>query len=88
MNPADGEHAAAQRSRMVVPQYGKAEDVAALVALVVGLEGQVDQRDGVGDRRRRECVRGDGRCDPIGRSDVDYGQPSCRCSTSRSARLS
>ncbi|MBY4770281.1 SDR family NAD(P)-dependent oxidoreductase [Burkholderia ambifaria] len=40
MNPADGEHAGAQRSRMAIPQYGKAEDVAALVAFVVGPEGR------------------------------------------------
>ncbi|ABI87986.1 NAD(P)H binding domain of trans-2-enoyl-CoA reductase family protein [Burkholderia ambifaria AMMD] len=40
MNPADGEHAGAQRSRMATPQYGKAEDVAALVAFVVGPEGR------------------------------------------------
>ncbi|WP_175704198.1 SDR family NAD(P)-dependent oxidoreductase [Burkholderia ambifaria] len=40
MNPADGEHAGAQRSRMAIPQYGKVEDVAALVAFVVGPEGR------------------------------------------------
>ncbi|MBJ9593677.1 SDR family NAD(P)-dependent oxidoreductase [Burkholderia seminalis] len=40
MNPADGEHASAQRSRMAIPQYGKADDVAALVAFVVGPEGR------------------------------------------------
>ncbi|WP_175696668.1 SDR family NAD(P)-dependent oxidoreductase [Burkholderia ambifaria] len=40
MNPAAGEHAGAQRSRMAIPQYGKAEDVAALVAFVVGPEGR------------------------------------------------
>ncbi|UEP27068.1 MULTISPECIES: SDR family NAD(P)-dependent oxidoreductase [unclassified Burkholderia] len=40
MNPAGGEHAGAQRSRMAIPQYGKAEDVAALVAFVVGPEGR------------------------------------------------
>ncbi|MGY6239926.1 SDR family NAD(P)-dependent oxidoreductase [Burkholderia ambifaria] len=40
MNPADGEHAGVQRSRMAIPQYGKAEDVAALVAFVVGPEGR------------------------------------------------
>lgn len=40
MNPADGEHAGAQRSRMAIPQYGKADDVAALVAFVVGPEGR------------------------------------------------
>jgi NAD(P)-dependent dehydrogenase (short-subunit alcohol dehydrogenase family) len=40
MNPAEGEHASAQRSRMAIPQYGKADDVAALVAFVVGPEGR------------------------------------------------
>ncbi|KML51814.1 oxidoreductase [Burkholderia cepacia] len=40
MNPADGDHASAQRSRMAIPQYGKADDVAALVAFVVGPEGR------------------------------------------------
>ncbi|CAB3773869.1 oxidoreductase [Burkholderia sp. MSh2] len=40
MNPADSEHANAQRSRMAIPQYGKADDVAALVAFVVGPEGR------------------------------------------------
>ncbi|PRG00192.1 oxidoreductase [Burkholderia ambifaria] len=40
MNPAAGEHAGVQRSRMAIPQYGKAEDVAALVAFVVGPEGR------------------------------------------------
>jgi 3-oxoacyl-[acyl-carrier protein] reductase len=36
MNPAEGEQAAAQRARMAIPRYGKAEDVAALVAFVAG----------------------------------------------------
>ncbi|HEF5870214.1 TPA: SDR family NAD(P)-dependent oxidoreductase [Burkholderia cenocepacia] len=40
MNPADGEHADAQRARMAIQQYGKADDVAALVAFVVGPEGR------------------------------------------------
>ncbi|PRE49249.1 SDR family NAD(P)-dependent oxidoreductase [Burkholderia sp. AU12872] len=40
MNPADGEHAAAQLARMAIPRYGKADDVAALVAFVVGPEGR------------------------------------------------
>ncbi|MGG1948234.1 3-oxoacyl-ACP reductase family protein [Trinickia sp. NRRL B-1857] len=39
MNPADGEHAVAQLGRMAIPRYGKAEDVAALVAFVAGPEG-------------------------------------------------
>jgi 3-oxoacyl-[acyl-carrier protein] reductase len=34
MNPATGPHAEAQRSRMAIKQYGKADDVAALVAFV------------------------------------------------------
>lgn len=40
MNPADGDHASAQRSRMAIPRYGNADDVAALVAFVVGPEGR------------------------------------------------
>ncbi|WP_342735268.1 SDR family NAD(P)-dependent oxidoreductase [Bradyrhizobium sp. B117] len=36
MNPANGAQAEGQRSRMAIPQYGKAEDVAALVAYVAG----------------------------------------------------
>ncbi|MGX9426099.1 MULTISPECIES: SDR family NAD(P)-dependent oxidoreductase [Bradyrhizobium] len=40
MNPAEGEQAAAQRARMAIPRYGKAEDVAALVAFVAGPEGR------------------------------------------------
>lgn len=36
MNPANGTQAEGQRSRMAIPQYGKAEDVAALVAYVAG----------------------------------------------------
>jgi NAD(P)-dependent dehydrogenase (short-subunit alcohol dehydrogenase family) len=39
MNPADGVYAEAQRDRMAIPRYGKADDVAALVALVAGPEG-------------------------------------------------
>ena len=38
MNPAQGEQAAAQRARMAIPRYGKAADVAALVAFVAGPE--------------------------------------------------
>ena len=38
MNPAQGEQAAAQRARMAIPRYGKAGDVAALVAFVAGPE--------------------------------------------------
>ncbi|PRE62532.1 SDR family NAD(P)-dependent oxidoreductase [Burkholderia multivorans] len=40
MNPADGEHADAQLARMAIPRYGKVDDVAALVAFVVGPEGR------------------------------------------------
>jgi 3-oxoacyl-[acyl-carrier protein] reductase len=40
MNPADGPHADAQRARMAIPTYGRAEDVAALVAFVAGPEGR------------------------------------------------
>lgn len=36
MNPANSTQAEGQRSRMAIPQYGKAEDVAALVAYVAG----------------------------------------------------
>lgn len=36
MNPANGTQAEGQRSRMAIPRYGKAEDVAALVAYVAG----------------------------------------------------
>jgi 3-oxoacyl-[acyl-carrier protein] reductase len=38
MNPAHGEASAAQRARMAIPRYGKADDVAALVAFVAGPE--------------------------------------------------
>jgi 3-oxoacyl-[acyl-carrier protein] reductase len=36
MNPADGAQAAAQLARMAIPQYGRPDDVAALVAFVAG----------------------------------------------------
>ncbi|SAI70932.1 short-chain dehydrogenase [Bordetella ansorpii] len=36
MNPADGPQAAQQAQRMAIKRYGKAEDVAALVAFVAG----------------------------------------------------
>lgn len=39
MNPADGPGAAAQLARMAIPRYGRADDVAALVAFVAGPEG-------------------------------------------------
>jgi 3-oxoacyl-[acyl-carrier protein] reductase len=38
MNRADGPTAEMQRSRMAIPRYGRAEDVAALVAFVAGPE--------------------------------------------------
>lgn len=38
MNPAEGERADFQRSRMAIKRYGKAADVAALVAFVAGPE--------------------------------------------------
>jgi NAD(P)-dependent dehydrogenase (short-subunit alcohol dehydrogenase family) len=40
MNPAAGERADAQRARMAIPEYGKPEDIAALVAFVAGPEGR------------------------------------------------
>jgi 3-oxoacyl-[acyl-carrier protein] reductase len=36
MNPAGGDHADAQRSRMAIPRFGEARDVAALVAWLAG----------------------------------------------------
>jgi len=39
MNPADGPFAGDQRSRMAIPAYGKAEDIAGLVAFLAGPEG-------------------------------------------------
>jgi 3-oxoacyl-[acyl-carrier protein] reductase len=39
MNPADGPQAEAQRARMAIPQYGRPEDIAALVAFVAGPDG-------------------------------------------------
>jgi 3-oxoacyl-[acyl-carrier protein] reductase len=40
MNPVDGPGAEAQRGRMAIKQYGKADDVAALVAFVAGPEAR------------------------------------------------
>jgi len=40
MNPADGEHAEAQRSRMAIPRYGDPGNIAALVAYLAGDEGR------------------------------------------------
>ncbi|NKK70010.1 SDR family oxidoreductase [Rhizobium leguminosarum bv. viciae] len=39
MNPASSEIADAQRSYLPIPEYGKPEDIAAMVALVAGPEG-------------------------------------------------
>jgi 3-oxoacyl-[acyl-carrier protein] reductase len=39
MNPADGPSSGDQRSRMAIPAYGKAEDIAGLVAWLAGPEG-------------------------------------------------
>ncbi len=40
MNPADGEHAEAQRQRMAIPRYGKPEDIAGLVAYLASEEAR------------------------------------------------
>ncbi|EJL31281.1 dehydrogenase of unknown specificity, short-chain alcohol dehydrogenase [Caulobacter sp. AP07] len=40
MNPAVGPVADSQRARMAIPEYGKPEDIAALVAFVAGGEGR------------------------------------------------
>jgi len=40
MNPADGEHAEDQRLRMAIPRYGKAEDIAGLIAYLASEEGR------------------------------------------------
>ncbi len=40
MNPAEGEQAAAQLARMAIPRYGRADDVAALVAFVASPEAR------------------------------------------------
>jgi len=40
MNPPTGPHAEAQRQRMAIKKYGRAEDVAALVAFVAGDEAR------------------------------------------------
>ena len=40
MNPAGGPHADAQRARMAIQQYGRPEEVAALVAFVAGPEAR------------------------------------------------
>jgi 3-oxoacyl-[acyl-carrier protein] reductase len=40
MNPASGEHADAQRSRMAIPRYGEAREVAGLVAWLASAESR------------------------------------------------
>ncbi|MGH7005173.1 MAG: SDR family NAD(P)-dependent oxidoreductase [Alphaproteobacteria bacterium] len=40
MNPADGEHSDAQRALMAIPRFGKASDIAGLVAFLAGEEGR------------------------------------------------
>jgi len=40
MNPANGDHADGQRARMAIPRFGKAQDIAGLVAFLAGEEGR------------------------------------------------
>ncbi|KQY19904.1 SDR family oxidoreductase [Rhizobium sp. Root482] len=40
MNPADGEHADAQRALMAIPRFGNASDIAGLVTFLAGEEGR------------------------------------------------
>jgi 3-oxoacyl-[acyl-carrier protein] reductase len=40
MNPADGPHAEHQRQKMATPRFGKAEDIAGMVAWLAGPEGR------------------------------------------------
>jgi NAD(P)-dependent dehydrogenase (short-subunit alcohol dehydrogenase family) len=40
MNPADSDHADAQRSRMAIPEYGSPDDIAGLVAWLAGPQGR------------------------------------------------
>jgi 3-oxoacyl-[acyl-carrier protein] reductase len=40
MNPADGEHADGQRAKMAIPRYGKAEDIAGLIAYLASEEAR------------------------------------------------
>lgn len=40
MNPADGEGADAQRGRMAIPEYGRPEDIASMVAWIAGPESR------------------------------------------------
>ncbi|MRG54843.1 SDR family oxidoreductase [Phyllobacterium sp. SYP-B3895] len=40
MNPADGDHADAQRALMAIPRFGRAQDIAGVVAFLSGDEGR------------------------------------------------
>ncbi|RVB53337.1 SDR family oxidoreductase, partial [Mesorhizobium sp. M7A.F.Ca.CA.002.03.2.1] len=40
MNPADGPHAEHQRRKMATPRFGKADDIAGMVAWLAGPEGR------------------------------------------------
>ncbi|NGN39858.1 3-oxoacyl-ACP reductase FabG [Mesorhizobium sp. CGMCC 1.15528] len=40
MNPADSDHADAQRGRMAIPKYGSPDDIAGLVAWLAGPQGR------------------------------------------------
>jgi len=40
MNPADGPHAEHQRQKMETPRFGKAEEIAGMVAWLAGPEGR------------------------------------------------
>jgi len=40
MNPADSDHADAQRDRMAIPKYGSPDDIAGLVAWLAGPQGR------------------------------------------------
>lgn len=65
MNPADGEQAEAQRARTAIKRYGKADDLAALVAFVAGPEAGSINGAGLtvdgGVNARRVARRGDER---------------------------
>jgi 3-oxoacyl-[acyl-carrier protein] reductase len=40
MNPANGDHADAQRALMAIPRFGQARDIAGIVAYLAGDEGR------------------------------------------------
>lgn len=40
MNPANGDHADAQRNRMAIPEYGAPEDIAGLITWLAGPQGR------------------------------------------------